>query len=430
MKRGIQVVRGKFAGLRSNSLHANSLYIMIAQGLIAAFGFLFWLIAARLFDSEAVGVVGSLISVATLVTNISLLGFNNSLVRFLPKAADKNALINTSMTVVIAASLISTILYVCGIRFFSPDLAFVTHEPVLLGLFLLSMTLVAVNTFTDSVFLANRATKYNIWIYLAYSVLRVAAPFALVGLGVMGLFAAHMTGIVAAVVLSFYFMAHNLDWKPKLQIDMPTLRSMTGYSLANYVAGFLWSAPLLAAPLIVLNELGKSPAAYFYMAIMVINILFIIPTATSQSLFAEGAHAKAEQLYGLARKALRSGLLITSGGVAAILLAGKLAMSSFGAEYAAGATTLLYVLAVSGILVAINMTANTILKVQKRLRILVGVNIVGATSAIALFAPLATYGLIGIGYAYLLGQALMTGAYAALFLFERLKREQPLSANV
>jgi O-antigen/teichoic acid export membrane protein len=415
MEKYTTLVREKVRLLKASSLHANSMYIMIAQGLIAVFGFVFWLIVARLFNSSEVGLAGSLISVATLITNISMLGFNNALVRFLPKSTDKNGIVNTSLLVVIGASLVSALIYLIGLKFFSPKMLFVTHDPVLLVMFLLSMVLVAINTLTDSVFLAYRATKYNVVIYLAYSLLRVASPVALSSFGVMGIFAAHMSGIVAAVFLSLYFMRKKLGWTPSLHISRAGLREMFGYSLANYIAGFLWSAPLLIAPIMVVNHLGASPAAYFYMVMMIINMLLIIPTATTQSLFAEGSHADDDKLMHLVKKSVAAGVGLTLVGIAGILVFGKLAISSFGHEYANGGATLLYILALSCLLVVLNMAGNVVLKVRKHIWTLVAINTVGACSTIVLFPVLAKTGLNGIGYAYLIGQVLMTLCYGGIF---------------
>jgi O-antigen/teichoic acid export membrane protein len=413
------------AAVRNNTMHANSLYIMIAQGIMTVFGYGFWIITARLYTSEMVGLAGSLIAVATLITNISLLGFNNALIRFLPKAKNKSDLINTCLWVVVLASLLSAVLYLIGMKFFSPKLLFVTHEPLLLVMFLASMVLVAINTFTDSVFLAYRSTKYNIVIYGVYSILRVAAPLLLVSLGVMGIFAAHMLGIVAAVILSLYFMMTKLGWKPRLSISLPELKHMTVYSLANYAAGFLWSAPLLVAPIMVINHLGASQAAYFNMAMMIVNMLLIIPTAVTQSLFAEGSHAEEHKLMQLVKKSLLVGGGLTAIGIVGILALGKFAIGIFGHEYATGGAPLLYVMAATGLLVTANMVGNVILKVKKRIWTLVYINILGAVSTISLLPVFLTQGLVGVGYAYCIGQLLMALAYGSILTYKKLLTPKP-----
>jgi O-antigen/teichoic acid export membrane protein len=39
---------------------------------------------------------------------------------------------------------------------------------------------------------------------------------------------------------------------------------------------------------------GAKFSAYFYMAMMIVGLLYIIPSATSQSLFAEGSYGERE----------------------------------------------------------------------------------------------------------------------------------------
>lgn len=402
--------------ITSSSLHSNSLYLIAAQGLMTVFGYLFWIFNARLYSSSDVGIASTLISISLLISQISILGLNQSLVRFLPKSTQKNDKINTCLWLTSLASLVIAGIYALGMAFFSPKLLFVREDPLFLILFLASMVLVTVNTFTDSVFLAYRATKYNVIIYSIYSMVRLGLPFAFVSFGAIGMFSAHIAGVVVAVIASLYYMAKKFDWRPSFTISKSIVKMIGGYSLANYAAGFLWGVPLLIAPLLVVNHLGASPAAYFYMVTMIINILQIIPTSITQSLFAEGSHKEGEQLRHIAAKSLKFAVLLEAAAIVGVLLFGKFAIGIFGKEYADGGVTLLYVMALSCLLVVGNMVGNVILKLKKRNWSLIAINAFGAIVTSALFMAFMGQGLVGIGYGYAAGQLVQLIAFGVLFL--------------
>lgn len=407
--------------LKGSSLHSNALFLIVAQGVMTVFGYVFWIIIARFYKSHDVGIASTLISVATLISQISILGLNNALVRFLPTSNQKNDKINTCLWLVTIASAVIALGYLVGLPFFSPKLLFIRHEPLFLGLFLLSMVLVTINTFTDSVFLANRATKYNVIIYLCYSIIRLIAPFALLSFGALGIFAAHISGIILAVIMSLYFMYVKFAWRPGFVIKKSIIKIIGGYSLANYVAGFMWGFPLLIAPLLVVNKLGTSAAAYYYMVMMLVNVIQIIPTSTTQSLFAEASHAEPSALGRLVRKSSMFTLGATATAVALALIGGRFAIAVFGKEYADGGTALLYWLAVSTLVMAVNMIANVVLKVRKQLRLLIAFNIFGAAATLAAYLICIPHGLAGAGIGFLLGQTALMTAYGIYFGFRAVR---------
>ena len=416
-------IKSKFG---SSSLHSNSIFLMAAQGVMTVFGYVFWVFVARLYNSTAVGLAGTLISIATLISQISILGLNNALVRFLPNSTQKNDKINTSLWLVTIGSLVIAASYALLMPIFSPKMLFVRHDPVFLLLFLASMVLVTINTFTDSVFLANRATRYNVIIYAGYSIVRLILPFAFVSFGVLGIFMAHIAGVIMAVILSFYYMARKFGYRVSFKLNKSIMKLMGGYSIANYIAGFLWGFPLLIAPILIINRLGAKPAAYFYMVMMIVNVLQIIPTATTQSLFAEGSHAEESTLIALVVRSLKFTFGVTALAVLGTLLVGKYAIAVFGHEYAAGGATLLYVLAAATLLMVLNMTGNVILKVQKKLWTLVAVNAFGAAATLAAFVLFLPKGLVGIGLGYIVGQALSCLAYGVIFAPALLQKRKAL----
>jgi O-antigen/teichoic acid export membrane protein len=75
--------------LANDSLYRNSIYLMLSTGVMAVFGFFFWIINARLYSAEQVGIGTTLISIITLISSFSLLGLKNSLIKYLPTSDKK-----------------------------------------------------------------------------------------------------------------------------------------------------------------------------------------------------------------------------------------------------------------------------------------------------------------------------------------------------
>ena len=69
--------------LANDSLYRNSFYLMLSTGVMAVFGFFFWMINARLYSTEQVGIVATFISIITLITSYSILGLGNGPIRYL-----------------------------------------------------------------------------------------------------------------------------------------------------------------------------------------------------------------------------------------------------------------------------------------------------------------------------------------------------------
>ena len=70
--------------VRRDSLVRNSLFIMSTTVVNALFGYAFWLLAARMFPVEVVGVAAGLIAVGTILVLLASLGVGGTLIQSLP----------------------------------------------------------------------------------------------------------------------------------------------------------------------------------------------------------------------------------------------------------------------------------------------------------------------------------------------------------
>ena len=108
-------------------LRKNSMFLIEANVLSALLGFLFWMVAARLYPTEAVGLATATISAARLLEALSSLGLGIGIIRFLPDEKDKRGLINSCYTIAGLFSLMLAIIFIAGLNLWSP--AFTSTSP-------------------------------------------------------------------------------------------------------------------------------------------------------------------------------------------------------------------------------------------------------------------------------------------------------------
>lgn len=395
-----------------DSLYRNSLYLMSSTAVMAFFGFFFWIINARLFSSEQVGIATALISVVTLISSFSLLGLNNGIVRYLPTSERKNQKINTSFTLVALASALIAFIYLVFINKFSPKLLFVRENIFMAAFFIVVIVFSALNIISENVFIAYRSSKYILIKNTVLSLVKLALPIFLISLGAYGMFASVGIAVVVAFILSLIFLIFKFGYLVKPTVNREVVKRMTKFSLGNYIAGFIGGLPSMVLPIMVLNNLGAKFSAYFYMDMMIASLLYIIPLAVSQSLFAEGSYGETELKIHV-KKAVKIISLILVPGILATIFLGKYILLAFGKQYSSEGVVLLQIFAISGIFLSVNYIGNAIFYIKHKIKLLILINFMGAAVILSLSAVLSHQNLFGIGIAWIIGQ----GTVALVYLF-------------
>ncbi len=411
-------MKEKVKALYQDNLFRNSFYLMLNAGAMAGFGFVFWLICARLFSPSQIGVASSLISAMTLISYICLLGFNNTFVRVLPTSNDRNNLINTGLLLSTISSLLIATLYVIAIPYVIPGLAFIDNNIWLSISFVIMTVIAAPNLLMDSIFVAYRSAKYNLLIdgFIAAGS-KMFLPFLLITLGAYGIFTSAGIASALGMIVSVIFLVIKFDYRPRLNIHWKTLGEVFHYSFANYLANLLNIAPTLVLPLIVINRLGSASAGYYYLAFMVANLLYTVAYSMCQSLFAEGSHGNID----LKKLAKRSAMIILAimipAGLVLVFL-GPMILQIFGKSYSVEASSLIVAFAIAAPAVAAYSVGNTLLRLTKKIYPIVFVNAVYFITISALSVLWVDRGLVWIAIAWIIGNIV-----AALIAFLILSRK-------
>ncbi len=150
-----------------------------------------------------------------------------------------------------------------------------------------------------------------------------------------------------------------------LHIDLGEARKTMKYSLGNYIATIVATAPITVIPIMIVNVTGASQQAYFYVAYSVAAFLFMVPDAIGASMFVEGSHER--PLKATAYKSLRFSFVILAPMVLAIVIFGDKILLLFSPEYSAAAYELLLLLAISSLFYAVIAVYITVIQVQKNI---------------------------------------------------------------
>lgn len=409
MMRLLGLLKTQWRKMWGNTFVMNALYLMLSTFIVAALGFVFWVVVTRSYPSSTVGLSATLLSVSGLLSMLSLGGFDTTLVRFLPKSERPGDHISSGIMVVALMSGILSIGFVLSLPFTSPELAFVLHNPWYFGGFVFFTVVTSLNVLTNAVFLAGKRVRNVFVINLLFSLLKVALPFLVTTGNTMTIFA--MVGIsqLFGLALSLIVMKARFGYvfSPKIHLDI--LRVTRKYSFSVYASSILNLLPPTLLPLIVVQHLGSANAAYYYIVFTIASALYTIAYASMQSAFAEGSHEETAMKAHIIKAAKLVGVLLVPAALATFGLSDFI-LGIFGAEYAAGGSTLLKLFALSAVAIAVSSAMGTIFKITHNLRGVVTMNIMYAVVILVLsYLLVPRVGLIGVGWAWGIGTAAAAG---------------------
>lgn len=414
-------LRRLFSHFRTDNLFRNSIYLMATTGVMAAFGFFFWLICTHIFTPDQIGVGTALISAMTLISFISLLGFNSTFVRVLPNSQNRNNEINTGSILVIGAAAIIAIGYSWLVPYIAPSLSVIHANFWYTTGFVIMVALASINSLTDSIFIAYRAAQYTLitdGLFTAGS--KLLLPLFFIGLGAYGVFAAAGLAASIGMVASILFLVFKFGYKPEWKIDKAALKGIFSYSFANYIANLLNITPTLILPIIVLDHLGASSAANYYLGFTVANLLYSVGNSVAQSLFAEGSYGEGKLRHLLKHAAIILGTIMIP---AAVILGGigPFILGFFGKSYSMGGAHIIIVLALASPLVAAYNIGSTLLKIRQQIYSLVAVNAIYAIAVSGLAIFWINKGITWVAIAWTAGNfAAALLAFLCIFLYRGL----------
>ncbi len=392
-------------GMHTDSMLRGSLYLVVTSGLQAVIGFVFWIVAARLFAPDQTGRASSLISASLFISMLALLGLNNSFIRYLPTARNRRTLITGGLSLVTICAVVLAAVYVLAAPTIAPRLAFIEQRlPLAIG-FILFTAAASINLLTDSIFIgSHKAAFIPLTDGAVAGTTKIAAVVALAGFGAFGLYAASTVGLAAAALASVILIYARLGWRPEFRDSLAALRPLVRFSSASYATEFLSIIPQCVLPIMVLDRLGAAAAAYYYISSQVAALTYSASYAIQATTLAEGSRRDVD-LRTLVKRSTRLMLMVALPVIVVVILCGHWVLLVFGARYSEHGTSTLIVLVAAGIPIAAVGLMETVLRLLGRLKVIVWSSVLFAVAICGFAWLFAGHGLPAVAAAWPVGTA-------------------------
>lgn len=332
-------------------LSVNGLALMANSGVTSAFGIVFWVLAAHLYDPAQVGRDAALISAMVGLAAIADLNLNVSLPRILPEAGSRRSkVVALAYAASACAALAVSTAFVLVAPLLFDGFAFLAHAPGLRLALPVAVALWGIFALQDAVL---TATRRAVWVPVEngiFGLLKIVVIIALAGYGLShGVFVAWVLPMLVLLVpvnlLIFRLLRGSGSPAPRSpdQGMRPGARGRFRFLAGDYLASLLDQASIAIAPILVLGAVGGARNAYFYVALTIACAVDALSFGACQSLTVEGALDPA-RVADLGRRAVRrfGGLLVPL--VVAAVLVAPVLLRPFGADYVDQGTTVLRLL--------------------------------------------------------------------------------------
>ena len=389
----------------SDPLSRGGLALLVNTGLTGILGFGYWIIAARLFSTYAVGVAGALVAATTLFSGIGQLNLSGMLMRFLPKAGGKSRrLVLTTYVFTASTSALLALISLIAIRIFASASSPLRLDTIESTVLVLAVAATAIFTIEDSVLVGLRRA---VWVPVengTFGIAKIVTLFMLAPIGTaFALFSAWMIPLtltipVISAVLFLRFLP--LASRPRRAAHLgPEVRSsIIGFAIGDATGGLFTQAWTYLLPILIIASLGASVNALFFTSFLFSSTIDQVAANYASPLTVEGAHAP-DKIAALIRRALRHIFAIILPTVAALVLMSPWLLRAFGNKYVS-AVPLLDMLLIACLPKAISTVYYAYCRVQRsthRSAIMQAYVCAATLSAVVLLAH--PFGLIGVGLA-------------------------------
>ncbi|MFC5994761.1 phosphotransferase [Pseudonocardia hispaniensis] len=408
--------RSRFSWLRGwrTPVHRDGLALVLSSALSSGIGLIYWVVVARLFPPDVVGVNQVALSTMMMLGGVAHLNLTYALLRFVPVAgaATRRLVIAGYLVTVVVASLVGGV-FALGARIWAPQLLAAVGQLGLLAFFMLATPVWAIFTVQDYVLTGIRKARLVPLENLVFAVLKVGLLAVAAWFTVQGGIAVSWVAATAIVVLgvTVWLLARALPAHGRTNADKAvpiTLGSIATYLRADYAGAVFWQAAIMGLPVLVLARLGAEAAATYGIVWQIGMALYLVASGMGQSMVAHSA-ADPGGLEAARKAMITKALTLIVPVVAVLVLASPLVLSIFGSHYVESGTGALVLIALSAVPNVITAATVSSARVRQRMGVLFGVPATISMIVIVLSWVLMPYlGITGVALAWLLGQSVMS----------------------
>ena len=421
---------------RGDSLVRNSLFMMSATVATAALGYVFWIVAARVFSAAQVGIASAVISLCSTVALLTYLGPAAMLVELLHTYEHSRAWNSFIVRTCAPTAVVTAVLAAVAIPLIAQAKGYGSYFGAE-GALVLAVIGAAVWTVVQmycSAFVAARRADGVFAVQGLISVFKVllVVPLCAAGLGAPGIVVAWVASSVIGAAAGAFWLLPRIgpaaiaagpageQHQRRARPARPARRSRNRAGYVSHLIGqHLTSVggqmtPLLL-PVLVVARLGAGSNAHFYITWMIGSVFFMVSPSVSQALFAESVRYDAG-LRPTVVKAFRIASLLLIPAMVVMVAGGKLILAIFGQAYVSAGYGLLVLLAISAMPDAVSNVVVAICRATNRLGYSASVNLgILACTVVSAWLLMPRFGLLGVGLGWLGAQVL--GALACIPVF-------------
>ncbi|MCW0215339.1 MAG: phosphotransferase [Pseudonocardia sp.] len=387
--------------------------LILSTALTSAVGLVYWVIGARLFPPEVLGVNQAALSAVMLLGGVAHLNMTYALLRFVPVAgrAGRRLVVGGYLVAGVLASLVGGV-FALGARVWAPQMLEVVSQGALLAFFMVATPVWALFTVQDYVLTGIRKAKVVPLENAIFAVLKVGLLIAsLAATFAGGIAVSWMVGtavIVLGVNVWLLFSAlprfgreHEADAVPI------TLGAIGRFVRSDYAGSVFQQAAFLGLPVLVLARLGAESSAAYGIVWQIGQTLFLVSSSMNQSMVAHTA-SDPGGIEKARRAMIRKSLTLIVPAAVVLVLGGRLLLSIFGEHYSSTGALTLALVALAAIPNVVNSSTISAARVRQRMGVLFAVPATVATIVITTSWLLMPYlGITAVGIGWLLGHSVV-----------------------
>jgi O-antigen/teichoic acid export membrane protein len=381
--------------------------LIVGTGLTSILGMIFWVLAARLLTSEAVGTGTALTSAMTFLATVSTLGLGNTLVRFLaPAGAKARPVILACYGLCASTATVAALIFIAGQPWWASELGSLRNNLLSAVVFVFATAVWVIFVLEDRVLVGLRRAS---WVPLTngiHSVVKIALlPLltASAGYALFATFALPALPIVLVVTVFILRMPSEASRAPE-PVENLRISHLFRFALTDYFSSLLWLATTDLMTLVVLDQMGPQQSAYYFMSFTIAYSLYLVTSNVGSAFVAEAAQFPSRTI-ALARNALRHAAFIVVPLALVGVVIAPLGLRVLGREYSTNGTILLRLLllsAIAQVIIVISLSAARLRRDNRMVLMVYGAQALGIFGGTAL--TIGRWGLTGVGLSWLISQ--------------------------
>jgi O-antigen/teichoic acid export membrane protein len=382
----------------------------------------YWVLAARYYSPEVVGLNSAALSAMGFVAGMSQLSLPGALIRFVPRAGKATRrLLGFAYLISVTAAAIAASVFMLGLNFWSPALGFLRANSILALWFLIATMAWTIFDLQDS---ALTGLRQAIWVPIENTLFAIVKILLLVllvhqlpGEGILISWTVSLVlTLIPVNLLIFRRLVPNHITATHAGAEPLVPKQVAEYAAGNYLGALFSLSTATLLPIIVTQSAGASTNAFFYQPWTISNSLLLIAFNMTRSLTVEAAVDQSKLgTYGYQTLMHTARLVVPA--VVVIVAGAPFILGIFGPAYATEGTMLLRLLALATVPNIINVLYLSVARVQRRMSRVVAVQGVLCVLILSMsYILLGKYGIVGVGIACLIGQSLVAAALLLTWL--------------